>query len=237
MSNTNQQAGATGPAVAQRDSLASAPVKDGKGTLEKTYSQADVDKLQTEIDRLKGENERIDTARRGVQSKLTKMEKDHKELQDNLDSAVANNKSLEETLKETHTEESARNAVRELAKNAAELKRREDKFKKDKDEAFAVIDDKLVKPVREKLAADYGCPIDLLEGITDPNELEVAAIKNRTKLPEVKAPEAANDNVIGKAPETKNEPPFMPGSAGGDDWHSLPADDKIQRGLEKLFRK
>ena len=232
MSNTNQQAGAAGSAVAQRGSPASAPGKDGKGSLEKTYSQADVDKLQAEIDKLKADNERIDTARRGIQSRYTKLEKDHKELQDNLDSAVANNKSLEETLKENHTEESARNAVRELAKNAADLKRREDKFKKDKDEAFAIIDDKLVKPVREKLAADYGCPIDLLEGITDPNDLEVAAIKNRTKLPEAKAPETPN-NGGGKPPETKNELPLMPGNSGGDDLSSLSARELISRGLNK----
>ena len=232
MSNTNQQAGAAGSAVAQPERLASAPGKDGKGTLEKTYSQADVDRLQAEIDRLKGENERIDTARRGVQSKLTKLEKDHKELQDNLDSAVANNKSLEETLKESYTEDSVRNAVRELAKNAADLKRREDKFKKDKDEAFTVIDEKLVKPVREKLAADYGCPIDLLEGITDPNELEVAAIKNRTKLPEAKAPEQASDNGNGKTPEPKSEPPLMPGAGGGgSNWRDLSPQQQIQYGM------
>lgn len=244
MSNTNQQAGAAGSAVAQPERLASAPGKDGKGSLEKTYSQPDVDKLQAEIDRLTAENKRLDDGRRGIQTKLTKLEKEHRELQGELETANSLNTSLEATLKENFTEESLRNAVREHAAAVAKHGREVSKFEKDKEETealWAERENQTLKPIREKLATDYGCPIDLLDGITDPEQLEVTAIKNRTKLPETKAPEGSNDNKDngnGGAPDpAKGNLPLMPGAGGGASLHDMTPDQRVAYGLKQARNK
>jgi hypothetical protein len=209
MANTNQQASAD---------------KAPESTPEKTYSAA--------------EYERVDNQRRVLQRENTALKRDKGELQKLYDASLAENEAYEVTLNENLSEESLKEAVKKHVKEVAAHKKDVAALKSEREEfdklASTTAEENLNK-MYERLISEHTIPEEKqseLRDITDPDKAELFAYRNGTKKDApVKEPEKTTE-------VKKPDMPLTPsGKVGGDDWHSLPADDKIARGLAKILPK
>lgn len=216
----NQQAGAKPTADNQRNSPEKSP-EAGKGAPEKTYSKSEFD--------------RVDNNRRTLQKELDALQKENDKLKGDMESITAENSALSVALKEQYTDASLKEAVKKLSLDIAGHKKNVAAFEKEKSEFDGIVskqaEDNLSK-MADRLITEFGIPAekqDELRGFTDPDKMELFAYRNQG--------EANPSGNTPKPPEQKFEKPTAPVMGGGKDWSDKSPEQKIMSGIARLKNK
>jgi hypothetical protein len=222
---------AAGSAQSKGQSTASPAASTGQpdapteGQTGRTFTKAEFDKMQSKKDK---EIAELRASLRAAETRVVDLEDTRESLKDKLVSLQSEvDQGVPDDVKEYKTQ---------LLKREEALKKAERDYKKERSQWDADLADRDMnerKSLAQTLADKYGVDVNVLADFDSPEKMKAYALDNMD--PTKFAAPASGETPTSIETKPAVVPPTTQG--GGGNWHDLPADDKIAKGIEKLLSK